>query len=36
MYEKILSGEDFSSNKNIVRTIAPITVDTVDKVLEGM
>lgn len=36
MYDKILSGEDFSSNKNIVRTIAPITVDTVDKVLEGM
>lgn len=36
MYERILSGEDFSEDKNIVRTIAPITSDNVDKVLEGM
>ena len=36
MYERILSGEDFSEDKNIVRAIGPITVDNVDEVLEGM
>lgn len=36
MFERILSGEDFSDDKNIVRAIAPITSDNVDEVLEGM
>lgn len=36
MYERILSGEDFSSEKNIVRTIGPITVDNIDEILKGM
>lgn len=36
MFERILSGEDFSSDKNIYRAIGPITPDNVDKILEGM
>lgn len=36
MFERILSGEDFSSEKNIVRTIGPITDENIDKILEGM
>ena len=36
MFERILSGEDFSSDKNIYREIGPITMENVDKVLEGM
>ncbi len=36
MFERILSGEDFSSEKNIIRDIGPITVDNIDEILEGM
>ena len=36
MYEKILSGEDFSDDKNVVRTIGPITVDNIEEILKGM
>jgi len=36
MFERILSGEDFSADKNIYRAIGPITPENVDKILEGM
>lgn len=36
MFERILSGEDFSPEKNIYREIGPITPENVDKILEGM
>ena len=36
MFERILSGDDFSSGKNIYRAIGPITPDNVDQILKGM
>lgn len=36
MFERILSGEDFSSGKNVVREIGPITVNNIDEILKGM
>ena len=36
MYERILSGEDFSEDRNVFRGIAPITDENIDKILEGM
>lgn len=36
MFERILSGEDFSSERNVYRTIGPITPENVDEILKGM
>lgn len=36
MYKRILSGEDFSAEKNVYRTVAPITLDNIDDILAGM
>lgn len=36
MYERILSGEDFSANKNVERGFGPITADNVEAILGGM
>lgn len=37
MYERILSGEDFSGdNHNTVRVVGPITLDNIDEILKGM
>ena len=36
MFERILSGEDFGSDRNVVREIGPITRDNIDEILEGM
>ena len=36
MYERILSGEDFSADKNVFRVIGPITLDNIDEILKGM
>lgn len=36
MFERILSGEDFESDRNVIREIGPITRDNIDEILEGM
>lgn len=36
MFERILSGEDFSADKNVYRVVAPITSDNIDEILAGM
>lgn len=36
MFERILSGEDFTSDRNVTREIGPITLDNIDEILEGM
>ncbi|MDL2249767.1 substrate-binding domain-containing protein [Lachnospiraceae bacterium OttesenSCG-928-J05] len=36
MYKRILSGEDFSGDKNVVRPTRAITVDDVDDIIAGM
>lgn len=36
MFERILSGEDFSANKNVYRSFTRITLDNVDDILAGM
>ncbi len=36
MFERILSGEDFSSERNVYRTIGPITPENVDEIQKGM
>lgn len=36
MFERILSGEDFGSDRNVSREIGPITRDNIDEILEGM
>lgn len=37
MYERILSGEEFEGDdRNVYRTIAPITTDNIDEILAGM
>lgn len=36
MFERILSGEDFGTDRNVYREIGPITPDTVDEILKGM
>lgn len=36
MFERILSGENFGSDRNVVREIGPITRDNIDEILEGM
>ena len=36
MFERILSGEDFGSERNVYRTIGPITPENVDEIQKGM
>ncbi len=36
MFDRILSGEDFSADKNIYRGIAPITDENIAEILKGM
>lgn len=36
MFERILSGEDFASDRNVYRTIGPITPENVDEIQKGM
>jgi len=36
MFERILSGEDFGSDRNVYREIGPITPENVDEILKGM
>lgn len=36
MFKRILDGEDFSADKNVYRTVAPITTDNIDEILKGM
>lgn len=36
MFDRILSGEDFSKDKNVYRGIAPITDANIDEILAGM
>lgn len=36
MFERILSGEDFTSDRNVYREIAPITLENVEEIQKGM
>ncbi len=36
MFARILSGEDFSSDRNVYREIAPITLENVEEIQKGM
>ena len=36
MCERILSGEDFTSDRNVYREIAPITLENVEEIQKGM
>ncbi len=36
MFERILSGEDFTPDRNVYREIAPITLDNVEEIQKGM